>query len=115
MIGIYATWAALSVRKTDRIAAIACCRNVFAVCLLLMPVVNPWYVTWLLPWMCVTPSVGLLLFSVTCSLAYFHFAYDYLPLWALLLEYVPVYFILTAEFWPRRVIKGRFRRVTAKN
>ena len=101
-VGTFAVWAALKVKEGDRVGAVASSRNVLAVCLMLMPAVDPWYLCWLLPFMCVAPSVGLLLFTVTCSLSYLYYADNSFPVWIPLLEYVPVYLILLAEFLPKK-------------
>ena len=101
-VGAFAVWAAIKLKENDRVGAIAGSRNVIAVCLMLMPAVDPWYVCWLLPFMCAVPSVGLLLFTVTCNLSYLYYADNSFPVWIPLMEYVPVYLILLAEFLPRR-------------
>lgn len=97
VIGIYAVCKARKLPESDRIATIAAMRNIFTACLLVMPMVQPWYVCWLLPFMCVSMSIGLLLFTVTCSLSYLNFINGSLPVWVLVLEYVPVYIVLIAE------------------
>lgn len=74
--------------------------------LLLSPNAFPWYFTWIVPFLCFTPSPPLLLLlSVTCVLGYSPVVaysagqpYIHSPL-MLALEYVPVYLWLGYEGW----------------
>jgi hypothetical protein len=68
--------------------------------LLLSPSVFPWYVTWLVPFLCFYPRAAGLLLSVTVLLAY-HVVIGYRALgvwqydpWLVALEYTPVYALL---------------------
>ncbi len=68
--------------------------------LLLSPSVFPWYVTWLVPFLCFYPRAAGLLFSVTVLLAY-HVVIGYRATgtwqydpWLVALEYAPVYALL---------------------
>ncbi|MFQ5778830.1 MAG: glycosyltransferase 87 family protein [Terriglobia bacterium] len=79
-----------------------------AAVLLLAPSVFPWYVTWLVPFLCFFPNPALLLFTVTVLLSY-HVLIDYraLGVWhyspALVwLEYLPVYALLLWSWWRRQ-------------
>jgi hypothetical protein len=76
----------------------------FAVLLLLSPVVNPWYVLWLMPFAVIYPSRWAWLFSFTVSLSYITglnlqdanlTAYNH-PLWLRFVEYLPV---LLVVYW----------------
>ncbi len=101
-IGTFAVWTAIRLKDNGRVGALTGSRNVIAVCLMLMPAVYPWRVCWLLPFLCIAPSVGLLLFTVTCSLSYLYYSDTSLAAWIPLIEYVPVYLILLAEFLPTK-------------
>ncbi len=50
-------------------------RDTLAVGLFLSPTVDPWYVCWLLPFLALAPSAGLLVFTVTCNLSYLYYAH----------------------------------------
>lgn len=74
----------------------------FAGLLLLSPVVNPWYVLWLMPFAVIYPSRWAWLFSFTVSLSYITglnlqdanlTAYNH-PLWLRFVEYLPVLLIV---------------------
>jgi alpha-1,6-mannosyltransferase len=101
----YAIWAALRLEAADRPAVLGAARNVLAASVLLAPAVDPWYVCWLLPFLCAAPSVGLLLFAVTCNLSYLYYVHRSFPVWIPLVEYVPVYLLLIGEFC--RMVRAR--------
>ena len=74
--------------------------------LLLSPVVNPWYVLWLLPFAVIYPSRWVWLTSMTVCLSYVTglnlndvqlSAYDH-PFWVRIAEYTP---IVIALYWDR--------------
>ena len=90
----YAGMISRHVAPTDRIGAIRAVRNILAACLLLMPTVDPWYVCWLLPFLCIVPSRGLLLLTITSVLSYLYYVGQVLPAWVLWAEYLPVYLLL---------------------
>ena len=102
LIGGYAVAAARNVAVTDRLGIMVYTRNVLALYLLLMPTVDPWYVCWLLPFLCFKPSWGLLLLTVTCNLSYLYYSHGTFPLWIPLVEYTPVYLLLLGEWWVAR-------------
>lgn len=67
--------------------------------LLLVPTaMHPWYVIWVVPFLCVRPSPAWLWFSGAVTLSYVAYvvAPAPLPWWAWLLEYGPLYALLTA-------------------
>jgi hypothetical protein len=73
--------------------------------LFLAPSVFPWYVTWLVPFLCFHPHSALLLFTSTVLLSY-HVLIDYTALgvwhytrWLVWLEYLPVYALLLWYGW----------------
>lgn len=75
-----------------------------AATLFLSPNVFPWYVTWLVPFLCFFPNPGLLLFTATIFLSYHVLigytargVWHYEP-WLVWLEYLPVYALLLIPF-----------------
>lgn len=95
----------------------------FAVLLLLSPVVNPWYLLWLMPFAVIYPSRWAWLFSFAVSLSYITglnledatlTAYNH-PLWLRFVEYLPVLLIiywdltkpLPIRFWQTKNEKNR--------
>lgn len=67
--------------------------------LLLVPTaMHPWYVVWIVPFLCVRPSPAWLWFSGAVSLSYVAYVVSPAPLpwWAWLLEYGPLYALLVA-------------------
>ncbi len=96
---------------------------IYAVLLLLSPVVNPWYLLWLLPFVVIFPSRWAWLFSFTVSLSYITglnlqdvnlMAYNH-PLWLRFVEYLPVFLIvywdlkkpLSIQCWQAKNEKNR--------
>ena len=57
---------------------------------------HPWYVLWVVPFLCFRPSPTLLFFSAAVTLAYVHYLVEPepLPWWAWLAEYGPLYALL---------------------
>ena len=86
----YAVYAARSCRLDNPRALMATCGNILAVCLLLSPTVDPWYLCWLLPFLCFTPNPGLLLWTVTGMLSYCYYIQQTFSVWIPLAEYLPV-------------------------
>jgi hypothetical protein len=66
-------------RATAASGIITSCRNVLMALLLLMPVVNPWYVCWLVPFLCLMPSRGMLALSILCPLSYLYYQDNSFP------------------------------------
>jgi hypothetical protein len=71
-----------------------------AAVLLVSPSVFPWYVTWLVPFLCFFPDPALVLWTVTVLLSY-HVLIDFTALgqwhyttWLVWFEYVPVFALL---------------------
>ena len=74
--------------------------------LLLAPTaLHAWYVLWILPFLAVVPSVAWLWLSGAVALSYLKYAWSELPLWARLVEFVPLYALLIWE-WRRRPRTG---------
>jgi hypothetical protein len=80
--------------------------SIIAAYLLLIPTTfHPWYVLWLLPFLCVSPAWGWLYLSGTISLSYVAYTQNYpiVPLSIHLLELVPCYLLLLAQMvWQRQ-------------
>src|SRR5229473_6927948 len=75
--------------------------STLAVCayLLLVPTaMHPWYVVWVVPFLCVRPSAAWLWFSGAVTLSYIAYvvAPAPLPWWAWFVEYAPLYALLLA-------------------
>jgi len=90
----YAVYVARQCRVDDQRALPAAGGNILAGCLLLSPTVDPWYICWLLPFLCFTPNAGLLLWTVTCQLSYLYYLHGTFPVWIPLAEYLPVALVL---------------------
>jgi len=76
--------------------------STLAVCsyLLLVPTaMHPWYLVWVVPFLCVRPSPAWLWFSGAVTLSYVAYVVTPAPLpwWAWLLEYGPLYALLLAS------------------
>ncbi len=83
-----------------------------AALLLLSVTVHPWYVTWLVPFLCFFPNPAFLLWTSTVLLSY-HVLIDYNTLglwhfdpWLTWLEYLPVYGLLLWRGWRRYRLGG---------
>ena len=70
--------------------------------------VSPWYVPWLVPFLCFFPNAGLLVWTGTVFLSY-HVLMDYsaagawrYSAWLVWLEYLPVYALLLGKAWRAR-------------
>jgi hypothetical protein len=68
--------------------------------ILLLPTsFHPWYLVWLLPFLCLFPSWGWLYLSVAISLSYLTYTNDHLdfPLTIRLVEFLPFYLLLLGQ------------------
>lgn len=71
--------------------------------LLLSPTVHPWYLTWVLPFLCVTPYAGWIVLTGTSILARFvYVGFEATgvwqqPVWTAWAEYLPAYALLAFE------------------
>ncbi len=74
--------------------------------LLLSPTLHPWYVLWILPWICLFPSRAFILLSGLVALAYLNLGASGREVepypWVRLAEYLPFYTTLAAELFARR-------------
>ncbi len=77
--------------------------------MILMPAsLHPWYVVSVVPFLVIYPSPAWLLFTCTVSLSYLKYTspQGIMPMWVLLVEYLPLFVMLSAEFLLSRN-KGR--------
>jgi alpha-1,6-mannosyltransferase len=76
--------------------------------LLLPTSFHPWYLVWLVPFLCFYPAWGWLYLSGTISLSYLKYVQEpqVLPLGIRLLEFLPCYALLTAQAVWRRYTAG---------
>ncbi|MBE7461866.1 MAG: hypothetical protein HS116_00095 [Planctomycetes bacterium] len=89
---------------------------VVAVLFFCAPAANPWYVTWLLPFLCIVPVRGLLLLTATVPFYYLRFYFEYHEekllaagwtpeqafTWTCWFEYAPVFLLLAVDGWAYR-------------
>jgi len=82
--------------------------------LLVSPVLNPWQLLWILPFMIYIPNWSWLIFTVLIQLSYL-VSMKYLlsdnintSVWILLIQYIPFYILLIVEYLDKRRIKGWF-------
>jgi len=92
----------------ERLEPLRACYLLLAALLLVSPSVFPWYVTWLVPFLCFFPNAGLLVWTGTVLLSY-HVLMDYsatgawrYSAWLVWLEYLPVYALLLGKAWRAR-------------
>ena len=73
--------------------------------LLVPTAMHPWYVLWVVPFLCANPSPAMLFFSAAVTLSYLQYVVEpqSMPWWAWLAEYGPLYALVAWE-WRR----GRF-------
>jgi alpha-1,6-mannosyltransferase len=76
---------------------------VMALVFLLSPVQNPWYLSWVVPFLCIFPERSWITLTGLVGLYYLDFYFDYqelekLSLWIPWVEYLPFYFLLSLEF-----------------
>ncbi len=80
---------------------------VMALVFLLSPVQNPWYLSWILPFLCIFPYRYWILLTGLVGLYYLDFYFDYQEIqhytaWTPWFEYLPFYLLLGWEFFKRR-------------
>ncbi len=77
---------------------------IMALVFLLSPVQNPWYLCWVVPFLCIFPWRAGILLTGLVGLYYLDFYFDYQDLnqytpWIPWFEYVPFYIALALEMW----------------
>ncbi len=76
---------------------------VMALVFLLSPVQNPWYLCWVVPFLCVFPERSWIVLTGLLGLYYLDFYFDYQEIqsfsqWIPWVEYLPFYFLLAWEY-----------------
>jgi alpha-1,6-mannosyltransferase len=76
---------------------------IMALVFLLSPVQNPWYLCWVVPFLCIFPHRSLIVLTGLVGFYYLDFYFDYQELqaysqWIPWVEYIPFYFLLALEF-----------------
>ena len=76
---------------------------IMALVFLLSPVQNPWYLSWVVPFLCIFPERSWITLTGLVGLYYLDFYFDYqelekFSLWIPWVEYLPFYFLLSLEF-----------------
>jgi hypothetical protein len=68
---------------------------------------HPWYVVWIVPFLCLAPSPAWLYFSGAVSLSYVAYLVGPAPLpaWAWLAQYGPLFGLLAVEAWRSRAVR----------
>ena len=103
--------APLSQKKHDEATqSLSTLRDVFiimALVFLLSPVQNPWYLCWVLPFLCIFPWRSWILLTGLVGLYYLEFYFDYQDLrqyipWIPWFEYLPFYLLLAWELLKKR-------------
>ncbi len=89
---------------------------IMALVFLLSPVQNPWYLCWIVPFLCIFPQRSLLTLTGLVGFYYLDFYFDYqeLQIYSQLIpwvEYLPFYFLLTLELWKSRKQLRRMRSI----
>jgi len=90
----------------DATPALSVLRDIFiimALVFLLSPVQNPWYLCWVLPFLCIFPWRSWILLTGLVGLYYLEFYFDYQDMrqyisWIPWFEYTPFYLLLGWEF-----------------
>jgi hypothetical protein len=77
---------------------------IMALVFLLSPVQNPWYLCWVVPFLCVFPTRSWIALTGLVGLYYLDFYFDYQEMsvfskWIPWVEYLPFYFLLAIELW----------------
>lgn len=94
-------------QKDDSIKGliIRCASITFAL-LLLMPVVNPWYVCWLIPFLCLTQNRAMIALCLLCPMSYIYYGHYSFPEWIRLAEYLPVFFLIAISLVKKYRLQG---------
>ena len=70
---------------------------------------HPWYVILLIPFLAFYPAAGWLLFSGTVMLSYLKYVSPsgMMPVWVLIVEYLPLFTLLTAGYIFKKATAGK--------
>ena len=80
---------------------------IMALVFLLSPVQNPWYLCWVVPFLCVFPQRAWIVLTGLVGFYYLDFYFDYqeiqkFAIWTPWAEYFPFYVLLVLEHWSQR-------------
>jgi hypothetical protein len=83
-----------------------------ALVFLLSPIQNPWYLCWVVPFLCFFPSRSWILLTGLVGLYYLDFYFDYQEIqswspWIPWVEYLPFYVLLILEFRNKNKVLGK--------
>ena len=88
------------------------CFIICAAMLILSPVMYPWFLIWIIPFLLFLPNWSWLFFTVLVQIFYFGLQNDsagwFESSWILLIQYIPFYCLLFFEYFDKRKIKGWF-------
>ncbi|QPJ63280.1 MAG: hypothetical protein G3M70_15915 [Candidatus Nitronauta litoralis] len=96
--------------------ALDCLRHLFiimALIFLLSPVQNPWYLSWVVPFMCIFPGRAWMLLTGLMGLYYLEFYFDYQDMlqyvhWIPWVEYMPFYVLLVWDSYRRNINRSKY-------
>ena len=89
------------------------CAKVIAIALLLSPVLNPWYVTWLVPFLCFERHPAWVALSGLVCLSYVYFLHFEDPWWLRPIEFAPVLLLVLVGYARRQVAPVHFLMAVA--
>ena len=103
-------------REKQKEQVIRCAYILIGLLIVLMPAsLHPWYVIILIPFLTFFPSIAWLIFTCTVSLSYIKYAtpMGIMPVWVLLLEYLPLFALLAIgyifkRYAPQNWVRGFF-------
>ena len=79
---------------------------------LLSPIQNPWYLCWIVPFLCIFPSRSWILLTGLVGLYYIDFYFDYQEIqswtkWTPWFEYLPFYLLLIWDLFNKNNVLGK--------
>ncbi|MCK4985160.1 MAG: DUF2029 domain-containing protein [Desulfobacterales bacterium] len=110
-------------REKQKEQVIRCAYILIGLLIVLMPAsLHAWYVIMLIPFLTFFPSIAWLIFTCTVALSYIKYAtpMGIMPVWVLLLEYLPLFTLLAIgyifkRYAPQNWVKGFFPANRTKN
>jgi len=102
VVASYALYRAWRLRPDDFQAWLGACLATIAALVLLSPTIAAWYVSWLVPFLCLVWNRGLFLFTGLCLLSYHYFAVQADWGWIRTIEYGPVLGLLVYDTLARK-------------
>ncbi|MGH9797945.1 MAG: hypothetical protein ACRD5D_07280 [Candidatus Polarisedimenticolia bacterium] len=105
---------AVAVAAARRVAdPLRACRLTIGAAILLSPTVHPWYLIWMVPWLCFFPSPAWIALTGTVVLAYAAPPQGQPAAWVPIAEYLPFAVLLALEGWRAR--RDRERAAAARS